>query len=242
MAGRSFGGSFEGAILVSSVIIACFVLAAIILTPIALIGIPAYIGFRLWRDSPARAEKIAREDTDILYQHALTGSFQISDAEIKRALTAHWPPDMPDILRVQLLDLARGIYEAEGLSPDIPPPPALCNTLEGGRYRDQLARLGQVRHDRGMAMKALEIISRNFATSIRGVTNRAVPLSFPFFVLEKRPRVDAETLQDIRDHSRNAYAAPWVHKARDEPLGEAPTDESKPENPEDDPLKPSTEL
>ena len=167
MAGRSFGKSLEGAILISSAIIACFILAAIVLTPIALIGVPAYIGFRLWRDSPARAEKIACEETDILYQHALSGSVQISDAEIKRALCAHWPSDMPDVLRVQMLDLARGIYEAEGLSQNVPPPPALCNTLEGGRYRDQLARSGQVRHDRGMSMAALDIISRSLAPVAR---------------------------------------------------------------------------
>ncbi|WP_461425257.1 type IV secretory system conjugative DNA transfer family protein [Gymnodinialimonas sp.] len=173
MSGRSFGQSLEGAILITSAIIACFVLAAVIVTPISLIGVPVYIGFRLWRDSPARAEKIAREEADLLYQHALNGTVQISNAEIERALTSHWPSNMPDVLRVQLLDLARAIYEAEGLSPNIPPPPALCNTLEGGRYRDQLARLGQVRHDKGMAMAALDILSRGLAP----IAQAAPPLS-----------------------------------------------------------------
>jgi hypothetical protein len=81
-----------------------------------------------------------------------------------------------------------------------------------------------------------------FATHIRGVTNRAVPLSFPFFVLEKRPRADAEILAQIRNHNRNAYAAPWSPKVGPEPQGEGQSSDDAPENPDDDALKPSTEL
>ncbi|QXT41150.1 type IV secretory system conjugative DNA transfer family protein [Gymnodinialimonas ceratoperidinii] len=134
-----------------------------ILTPIALFGVPAYIGFRLWRDSPARAEKLARAETELLYNHALDGHVTLSEADIDRALSKHWPTSTPSALKVQLLQHGRAIYASEGLSPEIPPPPALCNTLEGGRYRDQLARLGQVRHDRGMAKAALDMISRSLA-------------------------------------------------------------------------------
>ncbi len=163
MAGRSFGESWEGMVLLWSAIVGGFLLLALVVTPIALVGVPAYIGYRLWRDSPARAEKIAREETEALYNHALRGRVELADGEIERGLAKHWPADLPDVLRVQLLDLGKAIYAAEGLSPDIPPPPALCNTLEGGRYRDQLARLGQVRHDRGMAETALDIISQSLA-------------------------------------------------------------------------------
>ncbi len=167
MSGRAFGNSLEGAILISSAIIACFILAAIIITPIALIGVPSYIGFRLWRDSPARAERIARAETEALYAHALRGQVTLSEAEIDAALSRHWPDSTPHTLKVQLLQHGRAIYTSEGLSPEIPPPPALCNTLEGGRYRDQLARSGQVRHDRGMAVAALDILSRSLAPIAR---------------------------------------------------------------------------
>jgi hypothetical protein len=167
MAGRSFAQSLEGVILIWSLVIGTLILAAFVLTPVALVGIPAYVGYRLWRDSPARAEKIARAETEALYNHALSGRVEISEADIDQELAAHWPSDMPHVLRFQLLALGREIYAAEGLSPEIPPPPALCNTLEGGRYRDQLAHLGQVRHDRGMGLAALDMISRSLAPIAR---------------------------------------------------------------------------
>ncbi len=167
MAGRSFGQSWEGMVLLWSAIVGGFLLLALVVTPIALVGIPTYIGYRLWRDSPARAERIARHETEALYNHALRGRIELTNREIEAGLTTHWPADLPDVLRVQLLDLGKVIYAAEGLSPDIPPPPALCNSLEGGRYRDQLARLGQVRHDRGMAETALDIISQSLAPIAR---------------------------------------------------------------------------
>ena len=91
-----------------------------------------------------------------------------------------------------------------------------------------------------------------FATSIRGVTNRAVPLSFPFFVLEKRRRASADELKAIREHSRNAYAAPWVPPSNPEPPEEGQDSDPEPDGPdggapsgdsgETDALKPTTEL
>ncbi|MEM1150429.1 MAG: ATP-binding protein [Pseudomonadota bacterium] len=167
MAGRSAGESLTGVVIIWSLIVGTILLLAIVLTPIALVSIPAYIGFRLWRDSPARAEAIARQETDALYQHALAGRVTLTDREIEAALTAHWPTEIPTVLHRQLLDLGRALYKAEGLSPDIPTPPALCNSLEGGRYRDQLARIGQLRHDQGMALEALDLISQSLAPLAR---------------------------------------------------------------------------
>ena len=170
---RSGAPDYTTMVIVGSLVVGTILAVAIILSPVAFVGIPAYIGYRLWRDSPARAERIARAETEALYNHALNGQVTLSDAEIERGLRQQWPADVPDALRIQLLQLGQAIFEAEGLSPDIPPPPALCNTLEGGRYRDQLARLGQVRHDRGMALKALEIISRSLAP----IAHAAPPLA-----------------------------------------------------------------
>ncbi|WP_227287901.1 type IV secretory system conjugative DNA transfer family protein [Boseongicola sp. H5] len=156
----------------TALVIGGFVVVAIVLTPVALVGIPSYIGYRLWRDSPGRAEAIARRETEALYTHALNGRVEITQAEIDQALTQHWPADTPEALKIQLLGIGRTLYAQEGLTPEVPPPPALCNTLEGGRYRDQLARLGQVRHDRGMALAALGILSR----SLKPIAAAAPPL------------------------------------------------------------------
>ena len=160
--GRSFFGDFWHTIIGASIIGGIVVMATII-TPLALIGVPAYVGFRLWRDSPARAERLAHEETMTLYRHALAGQVHLSDEEIDHALAAHWPADTPEALALQLHLLGRRLFDAEGLNPDVPPPPALCNTVEGGRYRDQLARLGQARSDRVMLLEALDTISLSLA-------------------------------------------------------------------------------
>ena len=81
-----------------------------------------------------------------------------------------------------------------------------------------------------------------FATYIRGLTERAVPMSFPFFVLEKGPKTTKDEIEAIRQRCRQAYAEPWS------PMGsqEKPDDNEPPEPPPeidpDDPLKPSPEL
>ena len=78
--------------------------------------------------------------------------------------------------------------------------------LAGGvSQRDARALAGVMSGD---ATAISNLPKGTFATSIRGVTNRAVPLSFPFFVLEKRRRASADELQAIRDHSRKRVCRP----------------------------------
>ncbi len=108
-------------------------------------------------------ERLAREETMVLYNHAVAGTVRLSDHDIETALTQHWPPDLPAPLKVKLLDVGKGIFQQEGLIPDVPPLPALSNTVEGARYRDMLAKARQARSDRVMVMSALEIISQALA-------------------------------------------------------------------------------
>ncbi len=161
MAGNSFddfGNTF-----LTFVIVAMALAIAIMISWVAIIAIPAYVGYRLWSENPTRLERLARAETMVLYNHAQAGSVQLSDEEIDAALGQHWPTDLPIALRIQLLEIGRTLFAQEGLSPEIPPLPALCNTVEGARYRDMLARLGQARSDRVMVMSALEIISQALA-------------------------------------------------------------------------------
>jgi len=147
-----------------ALILSLLITLAIIITPILLIGVPAYIFYRLYMENPKRLERLAREETMVLYNYAIAGSADLSDSEVEMALAAHWPHDTPRPLYIQLQELGRALFEAEGLSPEIPPPPALCNTIEGARYRDMLARQGQARNDRVMVLSALETISESLAT------------------------------------------------------------------------------
>jgi hypothetical protein len=165
---RNFDDS-AGAMLFGSFVITAIMVLALLITPFLLIGIPAYIFYRLYTESPRRLERLAREETEILYNHALNGQVRLSDAKIDTALAQHWPHDTPAPLQIQLLEIGRRLLEDEGLSSEIPPLPALCNTVEGARYRDMLARTGQARSDRVMVMAALDVISDSLATIANAV-------------------------------------------------------------------------
>lgn len=158
-----------GGLILWFLIIAGLLSLAAIITPIILVGIPAYVFYRLHKESPRRLERLAFEETRILYTHALAGQVRLNDDEIDAALSQHWPPDTPEALKIQLLGIGRALLVDEGLSPDVPPMPALCNTIEGARYRDMLARLGQVRSDRVMVLAALDVISDSLATIAQAV-------------------------------------------------------------------------
>ncbi len=157
-----------GSILGLFVLALCLALAVIV-TPFFLAGAAAYVGFRLYNESPRRLEQRARAETLLLYDHALAGQVQFSQDEIDAALLSSWPADTPEPLRIQLLEVGRALFADEGLSPEVPPPPALCNTVEGARYRDQLARLGQARGDRVMATSALAMIAESLGTIAKAV-------------------------------------------------------------------------
>lgn len=149
--------------------VAALIVLAIFLTPTLLVGIPAYLAYRLYSESPRRAERLARDETMTLYHHALAGRVVLTEADVDAALSRTWPPDMPETLKLQLLGIGRALFADEGLSPEVPSPPALCNTVEGARYRDQLARLGQARADRVMVETALSQIGASLGTIARAV-------------------------------------------------------------------------
>lgn len=163
-----FSESFGG-LLLTLLILAMILLLAALVTASALLAVPAYVGYRLWKDSPQRLERLARDETLALYNHARAGTVRLSEDEIDAGLSRHWPTDMPGALRVQLLDVGKTLFRSEGLSPEIPPLPALCNTVEGARYRDMLARVGQARSDRVMVEQALDTISHALAPIARAV-------------------------------------------------------------------------
>ncbi|AGI68697.1 hypothetical protein OAN307_c31640 [Octadecabacter antarcticus 307] len=164
-----FSDDSAGAMIFGSIVVTAILVLALIITPFLLIGIPAYVFYRLHKESPRRLERLAREETEFLYNHALNGQVRLSDAEIDAALSHHWPPDTPEPLKIQLLGIGKALLSAEGLSPEIPPMPALCNTVEGARYRDMLARSGQARSDRVMVLTALDVISDSLGTIAQAV-------------------------------------------------------------------------
>lgn len=111
-----------GSLLLTAAILVLLLFLAVAVTPIAFAGIAGYVGYRLYNESPARAERIARDETMALYHAAQARNVSFEEAEIDGKLSAAWPHHTPPALRIQLLEVARQLYEAEGLSPDIPPP------------------------------------------------------------------------------------------------------------------------
>lgn len=112
--------------------------------------------------------------------------------------------------------------------------------LAGGvSARDARALAGQMSADPDLIQRQPK---GTFATYVRGLTDRAVPISFPFFVLEKLPRATKDAIEAIRSHSREAYTEPWQTKSEEGGTsGETPP-EPPDENDPDDPGNPSPEL
>jgi hypothetical protein len=81
-----------------------------------------------------------------------------------------------------------------------------------------------------------------FATYIRGLTERAVPMSFPFFALEKFPRTEAVDRDAIRNFSRATYAEPFEEAPAPSPKAEEDEPGLPRFPPPADPLSPSGEL
>jgi hypothetical protein len=204
--GHGFSDLFSS-LLGSAIIVIGLLLAAMIITPLFLIGIAGYVAFRLWNENPARAERLAREETMRLYSHAQRGQVQLSDDEIDAALSESWPATTPEPLRIQLLGVGRDLFAAEGLSQDIPPPPELCNTVEGGRYRDLIARQGQARHDRNVIVSALGSISQALAPIARAAPPMQgdVLVSMEQFLTPLGPTVDEVITPFFADNGYNHF-------------------------------------
>jgi hypothetical protein len=194
-------------LVISVIIVGVLLTAALMVTPFFLLGAAAYVGGRLYLESPARAERLAKEETMRLYQHAMSGRVQLSDREVDLALSAHWPAATPDQLQMQLLGVGRSLFAAEGLSPDIPPPPVLCNTVEGGRYRDLLAKQGQARNDPQMLKAALDVISQALAPIAKAAPpmNGDVLVSVSQFLTPHNMVVDQIVTPFFQDNGYNHF-------------------------------------
>lgn len=107
-------------ILVSFTILG-LLLAAIVFaafaTPFIGIGVAIGGGYLAYRRSPARKEREVREHTLAIYNEA-------KKLAPPPGITFEHP-------------IAQALYEMEGFV-EPPPPPPICNSVEGGRYRDKL--------------------------------------------------------------------------------------------------------
>lgn len=138
--------SADGAVGIVIAAIACvtLVLVAVIGLVALPIGIGAFITYKLYLVyyySDSYQEKRAREHTCDLYRSAqrtsdaLPNEAEFVDGVLSRLRLEHVPTN----LRHDLIDATRAFYKAERFRSEIPPPPAVCNSIEGAKYRDFLS-------------------------------------------------------------------------------------------------------
>ena len=82
----------------------------------------------------------------------------------------------------------------------------------------------------------------SFATFLRGATSKAVPIAFPFGVMEQFQRTTKEEREAIRQHSRESYAEPWEPKADHSEPEPEDLEIIPPKKDDGDPTEPSPEL
>jgi hypothetical protein len=111
---------------------------AFVALPFALVGVAIAIAALAYFRSGSYREKKAREHTHQLFAAAKARFGEALDEEsfldgIRRLL-----PDLPDEVRTEFLTVALILYDREGFA-ELRPPPEICNSIEGARYRDYLS-------------------------------------------------------------------------------------------------------
>lgn len=136
----------------------CIALAVVFFTPFAAVGLLGFAGWHIYKNHPNTKERIARERTMALYHQAIQNTIGAEDIDVERELDQHLPGSTHEATRRQLIAIGVELLENEHLIADIPEPPLLCDTIEGGRYRDMVLRLSQAKSDPEMTRQAIKVI------------------------------------------------------------------------------------
>ncbi|RMA43286.1 type IV secretory system conjugative DNA transfer family protein [Rhodophyticola porphyridii] len=156
-----FFEEIAGLVIICGLLAVTFTLAVFLTPYVLLIGGTGLLGY-IWYHHPARREQESRELTLALYEDVLRQTKTVSvTGELERAL-AHYP----DAIRLQVTPIAEALLRGELLTPDVPEPPAVCNSVEGARYRDSLAKISQNKSDSrkvrlavGMVAEAIDAVA-----------------------------------------------------------------------------------
>ena len=136
-----------GMILIAAAV-AAVIIGALMAPVIGLAAVPA-LGYLYYRNSPQTKEREARERTEVLYRQACA----VSPPDEKRYIDRFYEEFGDD----EVVHAAITLYIMEGF--DVPPkPPAICNTIDGARYRDQLITYINKAHERENADDFVEAL------------------------------------------------------------------------------------
>jgi hypothetical protein len=137
MSDKDFSAVFG--IVIAAAVIALATYAFVFAIPLALAIGAGYAIHWSKNKSPAAQERKAREHTQQLYQSAkaLTPNARDPDAFAHEVLSRL--PATHEAIRLALGTTAASLYEKEYPAGALPPPPPVCNSIEGARYRDFLS-------------------------------------------------------------------------------------------------------
>lgn len=158
-------GINEGiALIVTAAGIALLFVSVFFAIPVIAAGFGGWCYYRWQFKSPAALERQAKEHTRELYQAAINQNRNVPDKidwgkGIYRAMPSNIPEDLADLM----LESALTLYDVENFDVEIPPPPTVCNSIEGARYRDFLSGLSSKLSSPASALKAQEIVGESYA-------------------------------------------------------------------------------
>ncbi len=102
---------------------------SVIALPVGLAGAGVVAGYYYWKNNPTTKEEASRKHTLELYETILASYKEVS---------VEWK------LEEEFIPVAEALFEMEIGSGVLEPPPPICNSIEGARYRDRLSKLGSV--------------------------------------------------------------------------------------------------
>lgn len=153
-------------------IVAATIVFAIAFSPLLIgAGLAGY-GVFWYFTNPAKRERVAQARTHDMYK------------AVKGQLTTERPSynldHYPQSLRIQLESIIDDLLDTDTISTEVPPPPAVANSIEGARYRDHLAKLSENKTNPNKLREAISIVLESIEE-----------------VAEQAPRIESDTMADI---------------------------------------------
>lgn len=130
--------------------------------PVMIIGFGGWAFYRWYTNHPSVCERREREHLHSLYREAKrTTPTMLSKEEFGGELYRD-VPQLPDALETVLLRVALDLYDAEEFAEPVRPPPPICNSMEGARYKDYLSAHTAKIADLASTIDALTAISMSY--------------------------------------------------------------------------------
>ena len=160
---------------------ALLLVSAFFAIPVIAAGFGGWCYYRWKFKSPAALERQAKEHTQALYEAAISQVRDVPDKiEFGKGVYHQMPLSLPDELDDIMLNTALELYDIERFDVDIPPPPAVCNSIEGARYRDFLSGMSAKLNNPAAARLAQDVIGESFGDFYRTLPDISNDDTSPF--------------------------------------------------------------